>query len=150
MEKLFILADKLRELRGEKDCHEAIVKDITAEIKEVESALAEAMTDSECPNFTRGDRQFIMTTATRWSPEPDRKEELYATLKEQGYEHLFSVNSQTLASFVKEQVAETANDEGETYVPDWLSGLVKSYDAVGITMKRMIPRNPSATKKSKS
>jgi len=142
MEKLFTLADKLRELRGEKDCHEGILKDINSEIKDVEAALAEAMVDSECPNFTRGDRQFIMTMTTKWSPESDRKEELYEALKEQGYEHLFSVNSQTLASFVKEQVAETANDEGETHVPDWLSGLVKSYDAVGITMK-------SATKKSK-
>ena len=70
------------------------------------------------------------------------KEELYDALKEKGYEHLFTVNHKTLGSFVKEQVEETADDNGETHIPEWLSGLVKSFDDVGITMK-------TATKKSK-
>ena len=93
------------------------------------------MAEAECPNFTRGDKQFILTTRTQWSPEIERKEELYAAIKENGYGHLFTVNARTLASFVKEQVAETMNDEGETHVPEWLAGLVKSYDDIGITMK---------------
>ena len=83
-----------------------------------------------------------MTTTTRWSAETERKEELYDTLKANGFDHLFTVNHQTLGSFVREQVGETADENGETHVPDWLSGLVKSYDDVGITMKK-------ATKKSK-
>ena len=49
--------------------------------------------------------------------------------------HLFSVNHQTLGSFVKEQVEETADESGETHVPDWLLGLVKNYDDVGITVR---------------
>jgi len=142
MEELLILADKLRELRTEKEGLTATLKDVNAEIDDIERELSEAMTAAECPNFTRGDKQFILTTTTRWSPETDRKDELYAALKEKGYDHLFTVNAQTLGSFVKEQIVETADDNGETHIPDWLCGLVKSYDDVGITMK-------TATKKSK-
>jgi len=142
MEELLILADKLRELRTQKEDLTASLKDVNAEIDGVERELSDAMLDAECSNFTRGDKQFILTTTTRWSPETDRKEELYAALKEKGYDHLFTVNAQTLGSFVKEQIGETADDNGETHVPEWLSGLVKSYDDIGITMK-------STTKKQK-
>jgi hypothetical protein len=141
-DELFALADKLRALREERDAQTAILKDLEKDINSAEYRLTEAMAKAECPNFTRNGKQFIMTSTTRWSPEAERKEELYAVLKENGYDHLFTVNSQTLASFVKEQVAETADDYGETHVPDWLDGLVKSYEQIGITMK-------AATKKSK-
>ncbi|MCL2509218.1 MAG: hypothetical protein FWF05_08590 [Oscillospiraceae bacterium] len=142
MDKLFTLADRLRELRTEKDDHTAILKDVNADIEVVERDLSDAMAEAECPNFTRGGKQFIMTTTTRWSAEAERKQELYDALRNSGYDHLFTVNHQTLGSFVKEQVSETADENGETRVPDWLDGLVKSYDDVGITVK-------SVTKKSK-
>ena len=142
MNELFTLADKLRELREEKDAQNAILKDINNDISTIEYKLTEAMAQAECPNFTRNGKQFIMTSTTRWSPETERKEELYAALKENGYDHLFSVNAQTLASFIREQVNETADDEGETHIPDWLAGMVKSFEDIGITMK-------AATKKSK-
>lgn len=140
--ELFLFADKLRALRDEKDTTKSILSDIEKEIGDVEWKLSEAMATAECSNFTRGDKQFILVTTSRWSAADGRKEDLYEALKEQGFEHLFSVNTNTLASFVKEQVEETANDNGETHVPDWLNGLVKNYDKTGITMK-------SSTKKSK-
>jgi hypothetical protein len=101
------------------------------------------MAKAECPNFTRNGKQFIMTSTTRWSPEAVRKEELYAILKEKGYDHLFTINPQTLGTFIREQVDETANDEGETHIPDWLMGLVKSFEDIGITMKQA-PRSGAA------
>jgi len=140
--EIFALSDKLRNLRQEKDDFTAMLKDINADIGAVERELSDAMTEAECPNFTRGDKQFILTTTTRWSAETECKEELYEKLKAKGYGHLFTVNTQTLGSFVREQVDETADDDGNTHVPDWLLGLVKSYDDVGITMKK-------APKKSK-
>ena len=141
MHELFQLADRLRQLRQEKDDHTAILKGINSDIDSVEFQLTEAMAQAECTNFTRNGKQFIMTSTTRWSPETDRKDELYAILKENGFDHLFSINHQTLGSFIKEQVNETADDNGDTHIPDWLAGLVKSYDDIGITMK-------AATKKS--
>jgi len=142
MDGLFTLADKLRELREKKDAQNQLLKDLNAQIDATEYKLSEAMAAAECPNFTRGDKQFIMTTITRWSAEAEQKEGLYAALRAKGYDHLFTVNTQTLGSFVREQVEETAGENGETHVPDWLAGLVKSYDDVGITMK-------STTKKKK-
>ena len=142
MDELFLLADKLRELREEKDAFTAQLKDINSDIETVVYKLTEAMATAECPNFTRNGKQFIMTSTTRWSPETERKEELYAALKENGYDHLFTVNAQTMSSFIKEQVKETADDNGNTHIPDWLEGMVKNYDDIGITMK-------AATKKSK-
>jgi len=141
MENLFFYADRLRALREEKDVTKSVLSDIEKEINAAEWNLSEAMAEAECSNFTRGDKQFILVTNSRWSAADDRKEDLYTALKEQGFEELFTVNSQTLASFIKEQVAETADDNGETHVPDWLVGLVKNFDRVGITMK-------SANKKS--
>ena len=135
--KMFELADKLRALRQEKDDFTAMLKDVNEDIEAVESELSDVMANAECTSFTRGDKQFIMTTTSRWSAEADRKEDLYAALRDNGYEHLFTVNHQTLGSFVREQVAESMDDNGETHVPDWLSGLVKSYDDIGITMKKV-------------
>ena len=141
MQELFTLADRLRDLRAEKDDFSAKLKDLNAEIDVAEHELSDAMAEAECSNFTRGDRQFILTTTTRWSAEPERKEELYTALRENGYEHLFSVNPQTLGSFVREQVNVNMDETGEPCVPDWLSGLVKKFDDTGITMR-------SAAKKS--
>ena len=135
MENLFILADKLRNLRDEKNNFTAMLKEINGEIEDVESELSEAMTESECSNFTRGDKQFILTNTTRWSPETNCKDALYKALKANDYEHLFTVNSQTMSRFIKEQIEETADENNQTHIPDWLSGLVKSYDDIGITMK---------------
>jgi len=142
MDDLFTLADKLRELREEKDAQNQLLKELNAGIDKAEYKLTEAMAAAECPSFIRGNKQFIMTTTTRWSAEAERKEDLYATLRANGYGHLFTVNPQTLGSFVREQVEETADANGVTHVPGWLSGLVKSFDDVGITMK-------GATKKTK-
>ena len=135
MQELFTLADKLRQLREKKDAQAAALKDTNTEIESTEYKLTEAMAQAECSNFTRNGKQFIMTTITRWSPETDRKDELYAILKKKGYDHMFSVNSQLLASFIREQVNETADDNGDTHIPDWLDGFVKSYDSIGITMR---------------
>jgi hypothetical protein len=95
------------------------------------------MTEAECPNFARGDKKFILTSTTRWSADKDRKEDLYAALKDKGYEHLFTVNSQTLGGFIKDLAEEFAADnDGEEGLPDWIIGLVKSYDDVGVTMRK--------------
>ena len=137
--KMFELAEQLRGLRAEKDDTERTLKEINGEIDKVEYQLSEIMAETETQNFTRGGKQFILTTTTRWSAETGRKENLYAALKENGYDHLFTVNPQTLSSFIKEQVTEAADAEDpcddEPRVPAWLDGLVKSYDKTGITMK---------------
>jgi predicted nucleic acid-binding Zn-ribbon protein len=61
---LFKMADKLRELRDEKKSQEDYLKELNAEIDQAEKALSDAMAEAECPNFTRGGKQFILTTRT--------------------------------------------------------------------------------------
>ena len=142
MDDLFFLADRFKTLREERD---ALKNQLTAANKALDDAehkLTDAMAEAECPNFARSGKLFIMTTTPRWSAEKERKQELYDALRKGGYEHLFTVNPQTLASFIREQVEDNAAANAEslcgsdTHVPAWLDGLVTSYDDIGITMKQ--------------
>jgi len=135
--KLFTLADKLRELRDEKKAQEDYLKDINSDIEKTEKELTEVMAEEECPNFTRNGKQFILTTRTFYSPEDDQKDALYDAIKEQGHESLFTVNPQTLSSFVRGLVDDyAAEHDGIDGYPDWLNGLVKGYDKIGITIRK--------------
>ena len=130
------LADRYKSLREERDALKEQLAAANKSLEEAEHRLTDAMAEADCPNFSRSGKQLIMTTTTRWSAEAERKQELYDALRRGGYEHLFSVNAQTLGSFVREQVEETADNNGETHVPEWLDGLVKSFDDIGITMRK--------------
>ena len=138
---MFELADRYKTLREERDALKERLSTVNKALEDAGHKLTDMMAEAECPNFSRSGKQFIMTTTTRWSAEAERKQELYDALRAYGYEHLFSVNAQTLGSFVREQIEETADDNGETHVPAWLAGMVKSYNDIGITMRK-------ATKKS--
>ena len=131
--ELFALADRLRELRDERDDMERVVKDIVAEIEATEQRLAEAMIDSETQNFTRAGRMFCLTTKTRASAIAGAKESLFAALRENGFGDLVyeTVNANTLSSFVKEQLAEH-----EERLPEWLDGLVKVFEQTGISVRK--------------
>jgi hypothetical protein len=136
-ETLFLLADKLRELREKKDEQTALLKATNAEMADVERELIGQMTDAECSSFARSGKQFVMTCTTRWSAAKENKEGLYAELKNRGYEHLFTVNAQTLTGFIKDIVREYADaHNGDERLPDWLTGLVGSYDDIGIQMRK--------------
>ena len=141
MNEIFTLADRFKALREERDALKEKLSAANKALEEAECQLTDVMSEAECGNFTRSGKQFIMTTTTRWSAESERKQELYDALKANGYEHLFTVNHQTLGSFIREQVEEATGTSteilcgDEPHVPEWLSGLVKSYDDIGITMK---------------
>jgi hypothetical protein len=129
---LFTLADQVRELRDEKNDAERSVKEISAELESAETALAEAMLNSETQNFTRAGRMFCLTTKTRASAIAGQKDELFAALKDNGYGELVyeTVNANTLSSFVKEQLAE------HEQLPKWLDGLVKIYEHTGVSVRK--------------
>jgi hypothetical protein len=135
MDEIFSIADRFKALREERDALKEALTSANKALDETEQQLTDAMSEAECPNFTRSGKQFIMTATTRWSAESERKNDLYTALRKNGYDHLFSVNHQTLGSFVREQVEETADENGETHIPAWLDGMVKSYDDIGITLK---------------
>jgi hypothetical protein len=62
---------------------------------------------------------------------------LYNALKKQGYDSLFTINARTLSSFVRGLTEDyAAEHDGAEGFPEWISGLVKSYDNIGITIKK--------------
>lgn len=130
---MFELADRLKELREEKKRTEQRVKELNAAIEDVDYALSELMAQTETQSFSRAGTMYYLTTTTRASALPDRKTELYAALKAQGFGDLVyeTVNANSLSAFVKEQ-----RSENEDVVPAWLDGLVTLFEKTTVGVRK--------------
>ncbi len=130
---IFELADKLKELKESKQQAEQEVKNLTAQIDDVDKELSELMVETETQNFTRRGTLFCLTSTTRASATDGRKDKLYSSLKDNGFKDLVyeTVNANSLSAFVKEQIAEN-ND----LLPDWLSGLVNVYEKTSVGVRK--------------
>lgn len=118
--KLLELSDRLKELRMQKSDLEREVKCINEEIDGVTTEMIDLMTTEELTSFNRNGTTFSLVTQEYPAPEPERKGELWEVMKKNGFEDLFTINSQTLSATVKELIA--AN---EGVLPEWLDGLIK-------------------------
>ena len=96
------------------------VKGINEEIDGVTTEMIDLMTTEELTSFNRNGTTFSLVTQEYPAPEPERKGELWEVMKKNGFEDLFTINSQTLSATVKELIA--AN---EGVLPEWLDGLIK-------------------------
>ncbi len=132
---LFSVADRLRALRERRADLKAMLTDVNADIDTVEQELSGMMVNSECGSFTRDGKMFVLTTKSYWSAAEGCTEALYTALRENGHEHLFSVNPNLLRSFLGETISATADDAGEITVPGWLAGLIRSYDKSGVSIR---------------
>jgi predicted nuclease with TOPRIM domain len=132
-EKMFELADRLRELREAKQATEQELKAINDEIDEVDYRLSELMAETETQNFTRSGIMFYLTTKTRASAMADRKDELFSALKSEGYGELVTetVNANSLSAFVKEQITENGDA-----LPGWLDGLVNVFEKTTVGVRK--------------
>lgn len=130
---MYDLAEQLKSLRDDKKEAEQRLKDINAALDDVEYRLATVMTDTETQNFTRAGTMFSLTHKTRASAAADRKDELYAALKAEGYGDLVyeTVNANSLSAFVNEQITE--NDEA---LPEWLEGLVNIFEQTRVSVRK--------------
>lgn len=118
--KLLELSDRLKELRTQKSDLEREVKGINEEIDGVTTEMIDLMTTEELTSFNRNGTTFSLVTQEYPAPEPERKGELWEVMKKNGFEDLFTINSQTISATVKELIA--AN---EGVLPEWLDGLIK-------------------------
>jgi len=125
------LADKYRELREKKSEMEYAVKQVNEELAVVERDLIQAMTDNECDGFKRNGKNYVLMTKEYPSAVVERKAELYDAMKEQGFEHLFTINTNTLSATIKE--LKGCNDD---QLPEWLDGLVKNTEKVSIQLRK--------------
>jgi len=130
-EQLFKLTDNYLNARHFKDEYERLFREWCETVEEHERKLIEAMTTEEVKSFKRNDIQISLVNKTHVSAEPERKDELWSAMKKQGYEHLFSINAQTLSGEVKRLMEDNSGQ-----VPAWLEGLVKQFDKPSIRVKR--------------
>jgi septal ring factor EnvC (AmiA/AmiB activator) len=79
-EKMFELAEQLKELRESKKNTEQELKVINADIESSEQQLAALMIDSETQNFTRNGVMFCLASTVRASAAAGRKDELFEHL----------------------------------------------------------------------
>lgn len=130
---MYELAERLKNLKAEKSETEDYVKTLNAEIADTEQQLVSLMTQTETQNFTRAGTMFSLVNKTRASAVADRKADLYAALKENGYGDLVyeTVNANTLSSFVKDQI-----DGNEDALPKWLDGLVNVNQQPGVSVRK--------------
>lgn len=132
-EKMFELAEQLKELREQKVAAEQRLQEINDKINETDYRLSELMAESETQNFTRGGVMYYLVTKTRASAVAGRKEDLFAALRGEGFGELVTetVNANSLSSFVKEQI-----EENEDVLPGWLSGLVNVFEKISVGVRK--------------
>lgn len=127
-------AEKLTELKDEKNRLEADLKIIKKQIDEQERILIDLMVDQELQNF-KGKNGITYSLKTTVIPNvlAENKPALIQALKDNGYETLVKeeVNAQTFKSFVKEQGWEV-NEE----LPIYLQGIVSLYEKTTIGTRR--------------
>lgn len=123
-QEIFEMADKLKAAKDRKKELDAQVKDVNAEIESLDLALSDAMAESELDRFSRNGSTFYLNTRLFASSVAGRKNDLMQILKEQGYGSIVveTINANTLASFVKEQMA--ANED---VLPEWLADVVSTF-----------------------
>ncbi len=132
-ERIFELADELKALRDRKQALEAELKQVNADIDNVDWHLSNLMAETETQNFTRAGTMFCLTSTTRASAAPDRKDELFDALRSEGFGSMVyeTVNANSLSAFVKEQMAENGDA-----LPDWLDGLVKVFEKTTVGVRK--------------
>lgn len=131
--EMFKLADTLRELKEAKKRAESEIKGINASIDETESRLSELMVDSETQSFNRSGTLFYINTKIYASAAAERKQELFEALKDNGFGSLVveTVNANSLAAFVKEQISEN-----EDALPSWLEGKVNVFEKTAVGVRK--------------
>ena len=129
--KMLVLADQLKELRDRKSELDFEIKELNEHIEDTERELIEEMTTEEIETFKRNGVMFVLVKKEFPSAVPERKAELYDAMKEQGFEHLFTINAQTLSATLKELKAN--NDEA---LPKWLDGLVQTTEKASIQVRK--------------
>jgi len=130
-EQIFTLSDALLDSRSAKEHAEAALKEVNAAVELLEQQLIEQMINGELTNFKRNGVQFSIVNKTHISAEAERKDDLWTEMKKNGYEHLFSINANTLSGEVKRLM-----EDNEGKLPAWLEGLVRQFDKTGIRIKK--------------
>ena len=127
------MADRLQELRDEKEQLELSLKETNAMIEAVEQDLIAAMVTAELDSFKRNGHTYSLKVETYASAKADRKEELFKALRNNDAGSLVQeqVNANSLRAFVKEL---KANNDDE--IPEWIVDYINVYDKTKIAVRK--------------
>ena len=91
------------------------------------------MASTETQSFQRAGTRFYLTTKTYVSANKEQKDELFDSLRNEGYGSLITetINANSLSAFVKEQMSD--NDD---VLPEWLDGKVNVFDKVTVGIRK--------------
>lgn len=131
--RIFELADQLKLLKEVKKEYETKVKELTTEIESLDRELSDAMAEAECERFSRNGSTFYLNSRLFASPASGLKDEMISALKKNGYGDIVTetVNANTLASFIKEQMAINGDE-----VPAWLADKVNIHEKVSVGIRK--------------
>ena len=128
---MLIAADRLKTLRDQKSELQAQLKTIQEGIDAAEAELIQMMTDEECTGFDRNGIRFSLVIKEYPGAVPEEKEELYRRMRSHGFDHLFTINTQTLSATVKELKANH-----DDMLPDWLEGVIHIFEQPSIRVSK--------------
>lgn len=131
-QEIFTLADELAALKDRKKALDDELKAVNARIAEIDEILSSRMLEEELQSFNRNGRTFYVQTKTFASAVPERKAELLAWLKENGYGDMVTetVNANTLSAWVREQLEESES------LPEGLEELVNVYEKTTVGIRK--------------
>ena len=131
--RIFELADQLKAAKDKKKELDAEIKELGAKSDELDLALSDAMAEAECERFSRNGNTFYLNTRLFVSPVAGQKEAMFQALKDNEYGEIVTetVNANTLASFVKEQMAENGDE-----VPAWFAEVVNTFEKVSVGIRK--------------
>ena len=127
------MADRLQELRDEKEQLEMALKETNGMIEAVEQDLVAAMVTAELDSSKRNGHTYSLKIDTYASAKADRKEELFEALRNNNAGDLVQeqVNANSLRAFVKEL---KANNDDE--IPEWIVDYINVYDKTKISVRK--------------
>lgn len=127
------MADRLQELRDEKEQLEISLKETNAMIEAVEQDLVAAMVTAELDSFKRNGHSYSLKVDTFASAKAECKEELFEALRNNDAGDLVQeqVNANSLRAFVKEL---KANNDDE--IPEWIAEFINVYEKTKIAVRK--------------
>ena len=124
-------SDRYLAARARVDAMNDMLKEATAERDAAEEALVDAMVNAGVTGFKTDDGVGVSAVRkAQYSCPAENKDALYAALRAQGLDYMFSVPAATLNKFAKDRAEQNG---GELDGP--FAELLKPFEKVGLTVR---------------
>jgi hypothetical protein len=137
MQEVITLSQRYSGARARRDEIKAMLDEANDALQQVETELINAMVNAELQNFKRDDgTQFVVVTKQYPAAIPETKQDLYEVLRQQGYSDLFTINSQTLGSQIRQWREEAEYNPQTSELLAQIDPYIRTEERLGISMRR--------------